>query len=309
MTESFRHEALFYTGTDDFVARTGPFIRDGVHADEPVLVVVGAPKIDMLRSDLGPDADDVYFEDMAGVGQNPARIIPAWREFVDRHAGLGRRLRGIGEPIWAGRSAAELTECARHEALLNLAFADGAALWLACPYDTATLELSVLDEARRNHPFEWDRAGRRPSSTARELAEIARPFDEPLPDPVVTPYGLRFGEADLHDLRAFIHRRAAAAGLDGSRRSDLVLAANEIATNSVRYGGGGGTLTVWEQADALYCEIQDRGRIDDPLAGRHRPGSESVSGYGIWIANQVCDLVQVRSFETGTVVRLQMRYR
>ena len=30
-------------------------------------------------------------------------------------------------------------------------------------------------------------------------------------------------------------------------------------------------------------------------------------GHGLWLANQVCDLVQVRSFPTGTVVRLHLR--
>ena len=73
---------------------------------------------------------------MAHVGHNPARIIPAWHEFVAQHAAPGVRLRGIGEPIFPERSADELVECQRHESLLNLAFADADAFWLVCPYDT-----------------------------------------------------------------------------------------------------------------------------------------------------------------------------
>ena len=61
---------------------------------------------------------------MAEIGANPACIIPAWRDFVDECAEAGRAIRGIGEPIWADRSPAELVECQRHESLLNLAFAD-----------------------------------------------------------------------------------------------------------------------------------------------------------------------------------------
>jgi hypothetical protein len=82
-------------------------------------------KIEALRSELGPRARDVAWVDMADVGRNTARIIPAWREFLDEQA--DRSLRGTGEPIWADRSAAELVECQRHESLLNLAFnaADG----------------------------------------------------------------------------------------------------------------------------------------------------------------------------------------
>ena len=59
---------------------------------------------------------------------------------------------GIGEPVWPGRSDAELVECSRHESLLNLAF-DGGRPWrLLCPYDSVQLTPSVLAEACRNHP-------------------------------------------------------------------------------------------------------------------------------------------------------------
>ena len=80
-----------------------PFIRDGLAREEPVMVAVAQPRLRALQSALGPDADTVRFADMADLGANPARIIPAWREFTQQHAGPGRPVRGIGEPIWAGR--------------------------------------------------------------------------------------------------------------------------------------------------------------------------------------------------------------
>ncbi len=58
---------------------------------------------------------------MAELGRNPARIIPEVQAFTDKHP--GQRVRFVGEPIWPGRSAAEICEATRHEALLNLAFA------------------------------------------------------------------------------------------------------------------------------------------------------------------------------------------
>ena len=121
--------------------------------DEPTLVVVDAAKVAALRAELGADADRVHFADMAEVGRNPARIIPRWRGFVDEHLRPDRPVRGIGEPIWAGRSPAELVECQAHETLLNYAFADSPAWSLLCPYDTAALPPAVVDEARRSHPF------------------------------------------------------------------------------------------------------------------------------------------------------------
>lgn len=102
-------------------------------------------------------------------------------------------------------------------------------------------------------------------------------------------------------------RQASRADLAPARASDLVLAVHEIAANSVRYGGGEATLRTWFEGGTLIFEIEDRGHIHDPLAGRRRPGMDEGSGRGLWLANQLCDLVQVRSFTTGTVVRLHMR--
>jgi DcmR-like sensory protein len=123
----FRHEALLYAGEGDFVRWTSSFIRDGIEAGEPILVIVGAEKIADLRDELGPQSNGILFADMADVGGNPARIIPLWRAFVDEHGPVERPLRGIGEPIWAARGPAELVECERHKARLNLAFADARA--------------------------------------------------------------------------------------------------------------------------------------------------------------------------------------
>src|SRR5712672_3160582 len=103
--DEFRHEALLYAGMAEFVAGTVPFIRGGVEAGEPVLVVESVEKVEMLRTALGKDAGAVHFADMADDGANPARFIPAWKDFVTRHGGGGHRLRGIGEPIWKGRTA------------------------------------------------------------------------------------------------------------------------------------------------------------------------------------------------------------
>jgi hypothetical protein len=52
LEDTLRHE-LFYAGLDEFVQRTAPFIREGLEADEPVLVVVNAEKVELLRSELG----------------------------------------------------------------------------------------------------------------------------------------------------------------------------------------------------------------------------------------------------------------
>jgi anti-sigma regulatory factor (Ser/Thr protein kinase) len=306
-TTAFAHEALFYAGDDGFLEGTLPFIREGLDSGEPTLLVLGAAKLELVRSELNGDGGRVLFADMADVGANPARIIPAWRRFVDEHGANGRPVRGIGEPIWPERSADELVECQRHEALLNVAFAYAPAFRLLCPYGVDALDADVLDEAARNHPYLVADGARRASSTYRGLFALAAPFAEPLPPPPASARVLAYAGESLVAVRELVAARAAEAGLDRERGRDLVLAVNEVATNSVRHGGGSGTMRVWADARSLVCELEDEGRIVDPLAGRREPRPGQEHGRGLWIANQVCDLVQVRTFETRSVVRLHVR--
>jgi anti-sigma regulatory factor (Ser/Thr protein kinase) len=85
---------------------------------------------------------------------------------------------------------------------------------------------------------------------------------------------------------------------------DLLVAVNEVATNSVHYAGGKGTFAIWQEDDRLLCEIRDHGVLEDPLAGRERPAPSWARGRGLWLANQFCDLVQIRPTPQGNIVRL-----
>ena len=114
-------------------------------------------------------------------------------------------------------------------------------------------------------------------------------------------------DGGLVAIRQVVRDRCSALGTDPIRTDDFVLAVNEIAANSLRHGGGHGSYTVWHDDDVLYCEVRDAGEIADPLVGRIRPPARQVSGRGVWIANHACDLVQVRTGPTGTVVRLHLK--
>jgi anti-sigma regulatory factor (Ser/Thr protein kinase) len=302
----FRHEALLYAGMEQFVARATPFIKGALEADEPILVVVSRAKIAALRSALGKEADGVQFRDMSEVGANPARIIPAWHNFVEAHAGEGRRLRGIGEPIYPERTASEMVESQRHEALLNAAFDDAADFWLLCPYNTLALDPTVLETAHRTHPVIADSSGYSSSDLYPGVAASVAPYDKPLPEPGALRATLVFTAGGLPAVRRLVSREAAGAGFTTRPIADLVLAANEVATNSVQHGGGSGTLRIWRDGGVLVCEVRDRGHFDDPLADRRRPAPTHDGGRGLWLANQLCDLVQLRSFASGTTVRLHM---
>ena len=303
----FRHEALFYSGEDSFLAGTLPFIREGVEAGEPTMVAVDGGRIDLLKSHLNGSGDAVTFADMHEIGRNPALIIPAWRDFVAGNATGGRRVRGIGEPIWAERSHPELVECEHHESLLNLAFADSPELWLLCPYDAETLRPSVLRRAAHNHPLIDDHGNERESQAYLEPEATGAPFDGPLPDPPGEPDELPFDSPDdLEQVRRFVADCAESGAIEHDRADGLVLAVDELVTNSLRHGGGSGVLRAWHEDDDVVCEVSDAGTIADPLVGRIRPPVDMPGGRGLWIANHFCDLLQIRSSSAGTVVRCRV---
>ncbi|MDP9347419.1 MAG: ATP-binding protein [Actinomycetota bacterium] len=136
---------------------------------------------------------------------------------------------------------------------------------------------------------------------------LAGPFDRPLPEPPADALILGIERTSLRQIRAVIAGFAYAAGVAEGDVPDLVLAVDELATNSVRHAGGAGTLLVWRESDAVICEVRDRGRIENPLAGRVDPPCTTLGGRGLWMANQLCELVQIRSFADGGAVRVHKR--
>jgi len=94
--------------------------------------------------------------------------------------------------------------------------------------------------------------------------------------------------------------------LSCERTEHLILAATELASNSVRHGGGSGTMRLWHEEGTLLVEICDRGHIEEPLAGRLHPSPAQATSRGLWLVNQLCDLAQIRSAPGRTVVRVHM---
>jgi anti-sigma regulatory factor (Ser/Thr protein kinase) len=298
---SYRHEAFLYRGEDEFLDSTVAFVQEGLDLDQPVMVAVVGQRLAPLRAAVGEDAP-VRWVDMADLGANPGRIIPAWRAFVDEHD--GQPVRGVGEPVWAGRRPAEVVECQLHEALLNVAVEPDVPLWLRCPYDAEALDDDVLLEASRSHPALVEDGDYRGSLHYGGVDHVDEAFSSPLPTPEGTVDEVAFDRTGLAGLRTEVFAAAGVAGIAPERSAELVLAVTEAATNSVRHGGGSGVLRVWQSDDALVCEVTDAGRVEDPMAGRRAPAPEAEGGRGLWLVHQLGDLVQLRSGEQGTAVRV-----
>ena len=303
---AFHHEALLYDGTAEYAELLVPRVRAAVDGGAVALVIVPADRLALLRphlDDLATADGHLTFEDMDELGANPARILPRWQAFVDDHP--GRTLFGVGEPARPG-PAARLDEALVHEALLDTAMAavaPGIDLTVVCPYDRQTLPADVLAAAATTHPVVVDAEhSPQPSPTygpAAVTADQLGPALLPAP-PGVRP--TRFSAAGVSDVRHDL--RVAIAPFAGSRVDDVELAAAELLANSVVHGGGAGEIRHWVDGDRLVVEVRDAGRITDPLVGRRRPDPERPGGRGLWIANRLADLVQIRSGAHGTTVRV-----
>jgi anti-sigma regulatory factor (Ser/Thr protein kinase) len=171
----------------------------------------------------------------------------------------------------------------------------------AC-YDTAALDPAVIADASRTDPLPPPAGGR---VTEQEHAARPLPGLPPLPPPGEDAIEHTY-RADLSTVRALVLQQGLAAGLTESRATDLVLAVSEVAANTLRHTQSTGRLAIWRQPGEVVCEIRDEGTISDPLAGQLRPGPDATGGHGLWLVRQVCDVVELRSGEGGTTIRMHM---
>jgi anti-sigma regulatory factor (Ser/Thr protein kinase) len=294
------HDALFYGDRDEYVDLIRQFALEGFDAGEPVLVAVPEPQLDLLRLALGRVNGSVSFVDMREQGRNPGRIIPLVQAFIDEHG--GRSARFVAEPFWAGRTGPEIAEAHRHEALVNAAFGDQE-VYVVCAYDVGELHPLVIEDAKRTHPALVIDGSRLMSRCYVDPLLAYAAEERPLPEPAADP--VRISVDGLAGFRRDVERLAPAA-LGAGRRADLVVAANEAAVNSLVHAGGHVTARLWCDGAGVVVELRDSGVIHDPMVGRRRPDPLRESGRGLWMMNQLCDLVELRSGDDGTVVRLHM---
>ncbi|MFI5698060.1 anti-sigma factor RsbA family regulatory protein [Kribbella sp. NPDC051586] len=288
----FKHDAFVHGSDEEFVLRAAAFVREGLAAGEKTVAVLPPERIAVMRDALDrPASDELTVVDATVAGGNPARLVPFWRAILEQHA--GRPVRGLIEAAYPGRRAAEYDEVLLHEALSDIAFAADRSFRLVCAY-----EASVGIDPTATHSGRSDLGALADKTFRTALADV--------PDRAER---WEFGADELGQVRQWVGGQASSHGVSRDRLEDLALALHEICTNSIRFGGGRGALAVWIADGALICDVTDRGRIDNLLVGRVLPPLDGLGGRGVWLANQLCDLVQLRSGDDFTQVRLRTGLR
>jgi anti-sigma regulatory factor (Ser/Thr protein kinase) len=301
----FRHTVGFFGDQEDLVAQIVPIVAGAVHRGEPIGIALRPGTERAVIDVLGGPEGVIAFGERDGREGASAQTAAARR---------ARELRAIARdfgtatvvsehvPALDGRDGSFWTEL---DAGLNVACAD-LPVCVTCFFPEMPLHPTVLAGARRNHAFLLVDGEVRRNPEHRPPAEVLAELP-PAGPPILGPPHTRvtFRAWQLQDVRAALEGMLLEAGYGRSRAEDVVLAVNEIATNAVEHGTLEAELLVWLDGDGLTCEIHDRGMLGDRLPGLRTPLPGEHRGRGMWVARQLCDLLQVWTDPTGTHVRVR----
>jgi anti-sigma regulatory factor (Ser/Thr protein kinase) len=306
-TALFRHEARFCDGFPEELLVAGRFVREGIDSGDRVLVMLNETKVETLRKMLGRDESSVQFVTADDMNANPALLIPLWQTFADSSK-AGGRCRGVTEPVRAGMQDRVLKETQLHESLLNVAFEETSDFMLLCMYDVSNLDSDALRAAHSSHLYVGNDSGPRVISDSYNDAKSSDfPWHDDLSAAPPNARHVSVSEQSLGLARDALVEFAQGFGMNESAAADCALAGHEVMANSIRHGDGEAELSFWRESETMVCEVKDHGNFEDPLAGRTRPGEKERRGRGLWMVNQLCDLVQIRTVPGGTAVRFYMR--
>ncbi|GAB1693527.1 ATP-binding protein [Krasilnikovia sp. M28-CT-15] len=121
--------------------------------------------------------------------------------------------------------------------------------------------------------------GKPPEQAANRLVLLDEPFEL----------------KDLTALRQAVAAHAGRTRLPPERVADLVLIASELASNSVRHGGGHGRLRLWTTDTAACCEVADDGPGLPPTYEfpEQSPDLATAGGRGLWLVLCFSDAITV----------------
>ncbi|GGU50279.1 MEDS domain-containing protein [Lentzea flava] len=301
----FLHQGCIYGSDAEFLAMAVPFVLDGLHREEPVLVATTPANLELLRDEIGPDAAGAEYAEPERLGLRPPQRATAIHRYWTRHQPdePARAVRILAEPEWTGRSGREVSAWQRMEAALNVVLAD-TRIWMICPYDTRTVSPGIVEDARRTHPECV--VGPR----VERSAQFVRPEDfprsqaEPLPGPAEELF--RF-EGDMTTVRRYVLRSAAKLlKSDEDAQGMFGIAVGEAIAYLMAQGIEHAAVWVRPAAGRLVCTLHS----DQPLGhvpafvGYRQPGQEQEPGDGLWLTNQICEWLDVGSDASGCTIEL-----
>ena len=165
-----RHEALVYGSSDELVAGSEPFLRQGLEADDVVLVVMREPGRALLREAFDGGAARIEFADAIDWYRTPQHAFEGYTRYLHDHLNRGvDRVRVVAEVVLP----ASADEWRRYEAKISVAMASVPVSFI-CAYDTRELPVDVVTDASLTHPLLRSADGARPNARYANPAALVR---------------------------------------------------------------------------------------------------------------------------------------
>jgi anti-sigma regulatory factor (Ser/Thr protein kinase) len=285
MTEhgsALRHNALVYESEDAYLARSVPFLKEGIEAGEGAIVAHTRPGIASMREALGADAAHVTFVDVSASYTRPAHTLAAYHAVYAEQLARTPVLRAVAD-VQFGPDPSEWDLWTGYEAVFNRSFGH-LPVWVLCSYNANGTPDQVIEGVWQTHPEvvtddAWRRSDRfeHPDHLLRRIA--------PAPSVLTGLRSISHG-GSLEELREQLARELAADGVSATQSLDMLLAASEVAVNATQHGRGIRDVRVGRERGRYVFEIIDRGDgFDDPTAGYLAPRSGTSTG--LWVARQL----------------------
>jgi hypothetical protein len=315
---ALQHWVCIYDDDQQFLQTAVPFLTEGLDLGEPVLVVTTPANLELLGAAMGDRGGDVDYADSTFFGRRPPQRMAAFYRYWKTRGGAREgsqparrdgRVRILAEPVWAGRSAREVMAWTRMEAALNVTLAS-TSISMICPYDARILDQDIVSGALHTHPVQVVGSHPSPSAHYTDPAAFVRSCGTgPLADPPAGAAAFQF-DGDLRRLRRFIADRAAAHGVTGDRADMLVVAVSEVGAYLKSRWPASAAVRSWEQPGAVVCDFRQPGAsISDPFIGLRPAELVPGDGDGLWLANQICDWMEIQCGGDGCTIQLQVPSR
>ena len=286
--ERFEHVAIVHDGPDELAELLAPSVTEAIANDEAVLVCLDATSTARLRSALG-DADGLTFLPAATRYSRPGAAMHALQTFLADALSDGVRAAwSIGTIPFDGTELDRRWvryEQAVDEVLGHLP------LRAVCTYDVNSVPATMIGTAHHCHHAVRGN-GHTPSAG----------IDHHVARQVTSSPDLEIEVATTRAMRRQISD-ALSDALGSTRLDDVLLAATELATNSLLHGAPPVTVRLWNVGDGVLIDVVDHGgAIADPLADLRPLNGGSHGGYGLWLVGELADEITIDRRDDTNVV-------
>jgi anti-sigma regulatory factor (Ser/Thr protein kinase) len=295
----FRHELLLHRSTQELLDFVVPMVREGVAAQEPILLLVRPDTAEAVLQQVGPSPYLTVQPALAQPGR-PALHVRAAGPMLASYARVVHQEPVIPPSQWP--------EWRRLEAVLNLALSHHDT-WAVCAYDRRTLTDEMVADLHATHPLIAEDGSDQRSDRYQHPVEFLKHHRDSPRDPVErSAPAVELVDPSPATARATVagfarHQRLPAAEID-----NLVFATHEAVTNALMHGRPPTLLRLWGQPERVTVTVTDTGPgPSDPLIGLLPPGPLNGPGLGfrlgLWLSHQLVDVAH-RHHPDGYTIRL-----